>query len=94
MNVSDFQSIARDKLNKLESLLEQLHGIKLDWTCTDAELQEILEHYDSKRSATLTEGQAYDAGGADYSKFVLITEAIRIYLKEIAPKRRKQRRTK
>ena len=94
MNVSEFQSISHERLGKLEGLLKQLYGIQLDWSCSEADLQEVLEHYESKRATTLTEGTAYGTANAEYTKFVLITEAIRIFLTEIAPKRRKQQRRK
>lgn len=94
MNVSEFQSIAHERLGKLEDLLKQLYGIQLDWSCSEAELQEVLEHYEGKRAFTLTENSAYGMANAEYTKFVLITEAIRLFLTEIAPKRRKQQRRK
>jgi hypothetical protein len=94
MNVSDFKPVPNSKLDKLTSLLSQMYGIQLDWSCSEADLRSVLEHYESKRNFALNEGAAYHNANAEYTKYVLITEAIRVYLLEIAPKRKKTQRRK
>ena len=94
MNVSDFKPVPNSKLDKLMGLLGQMYGITLDWSCSDAELRGVMEHYESKRNFALNEGAAYHNASAEYTKFVLITEAIKIYLAEIAPQRKKTQRRK
>ena len=75
-------------------LLGQMYGITLDWSCSDADLRGVMEHYESKRQFALNEGASYHNVNAEYTKYVLITEAIRLYLIEIAPKRKKTQRRK
>lgn len=94
MNVSDFKPEPDSKLGKLVSLLGQMYGIQLDWSCSNAELRGVMEHYESKRNFALNEGAAYHNANAEYTKYVLISEAIRLFLAEIAPKRKKTQRRK
>jgi uncharacterized FlgJ-related protein len=51
----------------------------------------VFEHYSERKTLYLKE-HTYGSSSAEFSKIVLITEAIRIFLKEIAPKRRKKSR--
>lgn len=92
MNVNDFLNSPADRFKMLNNMLAEMYGLQIDWNSGDDHLQAVMEHYWEKRSA-LTE--QYYAGssqdGSEYSKNVLIVEAIRIYLKEIAPRRIKKK---
>ena len=91
MNVSDFKTQAGSRLSKLESLLNQLYGIQLDWDSPVEHLESVLEHYEERKAAVLHEGIAVMAH-PEYTKSMLIAEAIRIYLREIAPARKRKSR--
>lgn len=91
MNVSDFKPVPNSKLDKISQLLNTMYGIQLDWSCSDEQLRDMMEHYKQKRLSVLAESSNVNVN-PEYTKFVLITEAIRLFLTEIAPKRRKTRR--
>lgn len=91
MNVSDFKFPADHKLAKLEELLSQLYGIKIDWDAPEAYLESVLANYESRKALVLSEA-VYGMTSPEYAKAVLIAEAIRTYLREIAPARRKKNR--
>jgi len=91
MNVSDFKSGPFTRLKQFNDLLEQLYGLKIDFNASEEHLRSVLEHYTDRKSMYLKEN-TYGARSSEFNKIVLITEAIRIYLKEIAPKRIKKSR--
>jgi hypothetical protein len=91
MNVSDFKSGPYTRLKQFNDLLEQLYGLKIDFDASEEHLRSVYEHYIDRKSLYLKEN-VYGANSPEFSKIVLITEAIRIYLKEIAPKRLKKSR--
>lgn len=93
MNVSDFKSGPYIRLQQFNKLLEQMYGLKIDFDASEEHLRSVYEHYSERKSLYLKE-HAYGSNCPEFSKIVLITEAIRIFLKEIAPKRtKKSRRT-
>jgi len=91
MNVSDFKLRPNTRIKQFNDLLEQLYCLTIDFTASDEHLRTVFEHYSERKSLYLKE-HAYDASSPEFNKIVLITEAIRIYLKEIAPKRIKKSR--
>lgn len=94
MNISDLKPVANSHFGKITELLNQLYGIRIDWNSSEAHLTSVLEHYEERKAAVLREG-VVAMTHPDYTKSILISEAIRIYLREIAPSRkRKTRRVK
>lgn len=91
MKVSDFKTSSEQKLAKLAEMLNQMYGIQIDWESPEQDLESVLSHYGDKRSAIVAEASNVNMN-AEYTKSVLITEAIRIYLREIAPVRKKKTR--
>jgi hypothetical protein len=91
MDVSDFKPLGIQHLTKIEGLLNQLYGIRIDWDSPDSHLESVLNNYEDRKALVVSEG--YTAmTGPEYGKAVLISEAIRTYLREIAPLRRKTTR--
>jgi hypothetical protein len=84
MKLSDFQASNNDKLGHFNNLLESRYGISINWDETEENLNMVLEHYSQKKKFALSE--------SEMMKVVLITEAIRLYLREIAPSRKKKTR--
>ena len=93
MNVSDFGAGSESvpKLQMIVKMLESLYDVTIDWNQGDAVLRGAYESYNQLRNHALHES---DGSTPEHTKFVLITEALRIYLYEIAPKRRKTIRRK
>ncbi len=94
MNVSDFGSGVESvpKLQMIVKMLESMYDVTIDWNQGDDALREAYESYTLQKRSAIYEGDGqYDK---EHTKFVLITEALRIYLYEIAPKRRKTIRRK
>jgi len=91
MDVSDFKFEKDSRLKMFDQLLNQLYGIKIDWEAPESYLESVLAHYQDRKKTVLAEG-ACAMQNPEYAKSVLITEAIRVYLREIAPVRRKKSR--
>lgn len=89
MHVSDFKFPADHKLAKLDALLNQLYGLQIDWDAPESYLESVLTNYEERKALVLSEGMAAMTS-PEYSKAVLIAEALKIYLREIAPARRKK----
>jgi hypothetical protein len=91
MEVSDFSSYQNRKFQQIVDVLSSLHGVNIDWNQPESELRAMYESYTNLRSMGLYESKS---PSRDFVRVVLITEALRIYLYEIAPKRRKTTRRK
>ena len=79
------------KMSRLNEHLERRFGIVLDLDSVE-HLKLVQEHYRSKREFILSQyGVAESLKRQDYAKAVLISEAIGLFLREIAPKRTKPR---
>jgi hypothetical protein len=81
------------KAAQLNEMLNRRFDLSLDLedTADVAHLSAVKEHYWEKRVAMLAEhGEAYTLTSPEYAKAVLISEAVRMYLREIAPKRPKK----
>ena len=83
---------ANYKLSRILNVLQNVHGIEINFAedVDYDDLQKVYETYaDLKRS--IIEGAMMNfQANTDYSKSILIMEAIRIYLAEVYPKKRKR----
>ncbi len=85
------KSSAMRKVARLNEHLERRFGLTLDLDSED-HLRQVKEHYDAKRRNILTRyGISEAMNREDYAKAVMISEAIAMYLREIAPTRNKPR---
>lgn len=93
MVTDELNTSAQYRLSKVLDLLESLYGLTIDFDAVNsvAELQSIYEAYGLERSRIISES-AFNSYNNDptYTKAVLIQEAIRIFLSEVAPKRKKR----
>lgn len=87
-------SIARRKVARLNEHLAKRFGLTLD--LDDVEhLRRVKEHYDAKRRLLLSlHGLSESLDQEEYAKAVMISEAIAMFLREIAPTRTKPRTRK
>lgn len=87
--------ISPETLNKIapiNALLESRFGVRVAGGSFE-HLVDVRVFYDEKRRLFLeTMGENAALQHPDYAKAVLISEAVRILLREIAPKRSKRRR--
>jgi hypothetical protein len=80
------------KIEPLNKLLESRFGVRIE-SGSFEHLVAVREHYDEKRKRFIeTMGEAQALSTPEYAKCVLITEAARILLREIAPKRVRRRK--
>lgn len=90
MVIDELNTSPNYRLQKILGLLESLFGVTIDFEAANstAELQSIYEAYGVERSRIIEES-AYNTSpnNPDYTKAVLIQEAIHIFLSEVAPKR-------
>lgn len=89
MNVSDFKSGPQLQLGKLDALLNQLYGLAIDWEAPVSYLESVLSNYEDRKALMLAEGMV-GMTNSQYAKSVLIVEALKLYLREIAPARKKK----
>jgi hypothetical protein len=93
MLVQDIKESSVFKLGRLNDLLDQLYGLRIDYSNSDEHLRQVCEHYREMRTTLLHEhGIAGLQNNPQYAKAVLISEAVSIYLREIAPKRIRKKR--
>ena len=84
-------NIAIRKVAPLNERLSRLYDINVDFS-DEGHLRKILEHYTNKREFILSErGEAAAINSSDYAKAVLISETVKMFLREIAPKRTKRK---
>lgn len=97
MVIDDLNTSPGYRLSKVLGLLETLYGITIDFNAANdvAELNSIYEAYGLERSRIIRES-AFNScySDPDYTKAVLIQEAIRIFLSEVQPKRLKRTKRK
>jgi hypothetical protein len=95
MNVDDLAISPNYQLRKILNLLENLYGLTIDFSAakSKAELESIYEAYGLERLNIIQEAHhnSYNQN-PEYTKACLIQEAIRIFLSEVAPKRRNNTR--
>ena len=93
MIVNEFESSKTYRLQQIKHTLESVHGVKLELDSkSDDEIRalgescEIIKNSIVKESAFNTSMQ-----NPEYTKNILILEAIKLYLEEIAPKRMRKK---
>ncbi len=83
--------VALRKIARLNEQLERRFDLSLDLDSIE-HLQEVRRHYEEKRQHLLTRyGISEAMSREDYAKAVMISEAIGLFLREIAPTRTKPR---
>lgn len=95
MNIIDFDVDSKTRVKKLVALLESRFGLTIDFRDPKKLIDTLIfcEQFkiNYKKNTALSESDH----NADYVKAAILSEAIRIVLKEIAPKRKiKVRRIK
>lgn len=88
----DFENdLTMRKVSRLNEGLEARFGLRLDINSAD-HLRSVFEHYSSKREYLIAKhGYAGAFVMEDYAKAVMISEAVALMLREIAPSRLKPR---
>lgn len=80
------------KIEPINTVLEQRFGMRVEMGSFE-HLVDVRNLYESKRQVYLvTLGEAQALRNPDYAKAVLISEAVHMLLRELAPKRLKKRR--
>ena len=91
MNEDFEKDMTMRKVSRLNESLNARFGLRLDLKSLD-HLREVHEHYRSKREFLIAKhGYAEAFVMEDYAKAVMISEAIALMLREIAPNRLKPR---
>lgn len=91
MLIHDIKESADRRLNRLTRLLDDMYGLQIDFEGSpESHLRHVYEHYSAQRNE-LARGFGV-ATDPSYAKAVLISEAVRLYLREIAPKRTKKKK--
>lgn len=86
--------ISERKMKKIEPLnriLEERFGLRLSAGTPDY-LMDVRDLYDAKRRTLLSQLGESARSRPEYVKAVLLSEAARLLLREIAPKRRKKQK--
>lgn len=93
MKIQEARYLAVAKINPLYERLVRQYGVKLDLSADEEHLHFILEHYNTKREIILaSDGEHAALHNTNYAKAVLISETVRMFLREIAPKRTRKKR--
>lgn len=95
MVIDELNTSSSYRLARILRVLESIYGLTIDFEAANstAELQSIYEEFGAIRSEIIKEStyNSYNQN-ADYTKAVLIQEAIHIFLSEVAPKRIKRKK--
>jgi hypothetical protein len=92
MRIREDREVAIKKLTPLNERLDRQYGISIDLASDIDHLKKVLEHYSIKREMILSKnGELAAMHNQDYAKAVLITETVKMFLREIAPKRTRKR---
>ena len=97
MYLNQFESSSEVRLNQILQTLEQVHGVKinidLDHANSDHVLKETQQSYEAVRDRIIKESafNSYQQN-PEYIKSMLILEAVRLMITEIAPKRSRRKR--
>jgi hypothetical protein len=93
MKIREDRDRAVKKLAPLNERLTRQYGVSIDMRTDIDHLRYVLEHYMAKREVILVEqGEVGAMKNSDYAKAVLISETVRLLLREIAPKRTRKKR--
>ena len=95
MQVNNFESSNKARLNQILHTLHHVHGVKINFDLSSADvdksLMECQKNYEKKRDLLIQES-AFNSylQNPEYTKSILILEAVKLMLTEIAPKRRRR----
>jgi hypothetical protein len=93
MVIDELNTSSSYRLSRILNVLESIYGLTIDFDAANshAELQSVYEEYGIVRNQIIRESEynSYNQN-PDYTKAVLIQEAIHIFLSEVAPKRIKK----
>lgn len=85
-------SYTSEKIVRLNKMLESRFGVTIEAAPED-HLRAVLDHYSNRRDLLVrTMGEAAAHSSPEYAKAYLICEAVRMYLREIAPKRLRKKK--
>jgi hypothetical protein len=88
MAIREIRERAIQKLKPLNERMDRQYGVKLDLNSDRDHLRTVYEHYKAKRETIRAKlGEAAAITDPDYAKAVFISEAARLFLREISPKR-------
>lgn len=74
--------------NQINEQLLRRFGLSVDFSMPAEDLLDVLRLYEDRcKSIALREGGGAAMQTSDYAKAYLITEAVRVFLREIAPRR-------
>lgn len=93
MFINDFQSSNEHRLHQVLHTLKSVHGVELDLENSDpSDLETVRESSEIIKNSIVNESQfnTYNSN-PEYAKHMLIMEAVRLYLTEIAPKRQRRK---
>jgi len=83
------------KADLLNKALKESFDIEVDLTADLADLRSLMALYVGKRDAVIMEcGGSAPQWNAEYAKCYLISETVRMFLREIAPRRMSKKKTK
>jgi len=94
MKLSESHLRAIKKLAPLRERLIRNHGVELDLASDAEHLHTVLDHYSSKKDFIFSQKGSSAYSDPNYAKAVLISETVRLLLREIAPKRSRKKRNK
>lgn len=72
---------------RLNERLENLFNLSIDFDGDIEHLEEVMGHYLGKRIDIIESNGEEGRASSDYTKAVLISESVRLVLREISPKR-------
>lgn len=83
------------QIQKILKVLEESYGVSLDLNTSISDIQETYSQCSSIRNQIISES-AFNSyhSNSEYQKCILIQEAIRLFLSEVAPKRLRRRNKK
>lgn len=93
MFINDFQSSNEYRLHQVLHTLRSVHGVDLKLESSNvSDLNSLLERSELIKDNIVSESRfnTYNSN-PEYAKHMLITEAVRLYLTEIAPKRQRRK---
>ena len=96
MVIDDLKDSSSYKLFRILNILESTHGITIDFDTIESidELSNVYEACKAERNRMIAESAFNsDITSSEYTRVTLIQEAVRIFLREIAPKRIKRNKT-
>lgn len=77
--------------HKLVKIAEQRYGLKIDLSNnSDEEVLEMLETIQDQKRSIIVEGFSVYVESKEYSRLLLVEGIVKMFLREIAPKRRKK----